>query len=860
MKLIPVDYDPFADETQQKQAPAPKLVPVDYDPFAEERGQARAQDKGWYQEMMTGHIPDDIEVSQWGQENPNLYAAAMTAKDMGKAALHTLPEAVAFSLPAVMTGGASIPMGLTASALESATAAAPTVTRAMLTGLNTGAISGVNSVSEGNKAGQVLDDVGKGAATGAAMELAGDRAARVLGWTVGKAVDGVRAVVDHTAPLVSRPAATKKATQILLNSSDKLDLPRVDAAIEQAGKVEDALNSAAGPHAAPVRFNSAETFTEAPGLTSLNQKLNRLDSKAVEKAVDHRGDLNQAVTGLVERGTGAKGAGTIDDTLTAAKGGLDDFNSGLQAQEDVLQREFVDQVGQVPSLEASGSAGRQALNTQRSTMKRTVVNPAYDDVANVQVHADNLAAKLDEIATPSSAAENPANIPSELIERAKGAIDGGADLATLRDLEKEARQLKVNARTAQGNANQTLARRYQQIEEAIRSTIDNGTPIGSDALAPQAEKLRQANALFKDYASTYQEGPVGQVLKKRGYEHAVPDSDVVRRFFPKGAKNAESAAMAFRKAANGDPTAWQALEDGVLRDMMDIVAPTGIVEPKKFAAWYRNYHGALQQYPELRKRVGNVQRAQKALDDFWSKSSELRKQTETNVLKDFLGSDVDRSMGRILDSKNPVNEVNNLLKLVGGNAHAKNGIKREIMSYMKGKISTTRTINGQKVLSGPGMQKTYAKLKPAMQRVYSPAELRDVEIAIKAEEMMNSAWNPQLSGSPTAELLSGGEVDMAAAGLRTAAGATANSAFVVVDGATKLLRALMRKTGTDKTRQVLLKAMDNPRYLRELVAAAQTPKPDSTLTKVIRKYELDTPAAAIAKTITAGAKSWAYEP
>lgn len=975
-----------------------------------EQGTLPPDQQNAYGRMMTGHIPDDFEVSPEDAKNPNWYAAKMTARDMGESALNVLPEAVAYSLPALMTGGLSVPMGLTATAFETNAIAAPMVTRAALTGLNTGVMSGTESAFNGDGKGfnGFASDTVKGAAIGAASELAGEGV-----------IHGIGKVAKGAAGLWKGAKAEQQAATALRESSGKLDLPSIDEAIAKAGKVEDALNSASGPHAAPVRFNSAEVI-DSPGLTNLQQKLNRLDSGAVEKAVDHRGTMNRAVTDLVEQGAGPKGAGTLDDTITATRNGLDDFNSGLNATEDGLQQEFSSVAGDVPSLEAAGRTGRQALDAQRSSMKRTVVNPAYDDIGNVQVQGDDLVGQLRQIEKPTSAGENPDNIPSSFLARIKKVMASGvdnqrsADLATLRDLEKEARQLKVNARTAQGNANQSLARRYQQIEEAIRGTIDNGNvasdaapmlaesfsreadsllstsasnlvidghaqkamisdapdwflnmnrnlptgsqiskqaaanalkraatgaakgplddmvigaargeieqvavqsarkiPTGSlndgdvfsalhpqsgavvearvinsangkktidfggsnpvdlddtfdtvqvigepssNALAPEAQKLRQANRTFRQFAETYGEGPVGEVLKKRGYEHAVKDADVMQRFFPKGTKEAGRAAASFRMASNGDPQAWQSLEDSVIRDMLDTVAPTGKVEPKKFASWYANHRGAMQQYPELQKKVGNVQRAQNALEDFWTRSGELRQQTETSVLKEFLKADPDRAISRILDSRNPVAEVDNLLQLVGDNPHARNGIKRETMAYMKGRITTTRKINGKDVLSGAGMKKTYAKLKPTLKKIYSPSELRDIEIAIEAEEMMNRAWNPQLSGSNTTEI-AGPSFSLSAEGARAVGDMIRHPVSASLELGARIITKVGGKIGIDSTRKVLLNAMDDPKALRELIAATQAQKPDSAIAKFLKKYPMPNARPISA----AGAAAWVNE-
>jgi len=116
-----------------------------------------------------------------------------------------------------------------------------------------------------------------------------------------------------------------------------------------------------------------------------------------------------------------------------------------------------------------------------------------------------------------------------------------------------------------------------------------------------------------------------------------------------------------------------------------------------------------------------------------------------------------------------------------------------------------------------------------------------------------------LSGSNTSELMvSSGSIDKIAATTKTATGLVTRSALAVLDGLLRLSKGTMGKAGFDRTEQILMRAMDNPSFLRELVDASRSTKPEWAISVVVRKYGADGLLKAAGKTVQAGSKESVY--
>jgi hypothetical protein len=136
--------------------------------------------------------------------------------------------------------------------------------------------------------------------------------------------------------------------------------------------------------------------------------------------------------------------------------------------------------------------------------------------------------------------------------------------------------------------------------------------------AAAAERLAEAKQAHAQYAQTYRQGPVGDILKTNGYagQYRIPNAAIPEKVFAKGAKGYETA-MAYRAAVKDDPAALDAAHNVAamtLRRMAE--RQDGTIDPAKFSAWKSAYDDALRAFPGLAPKFSTAAKASAELEKF----------------------------------------------------------------------------------------------------------------------------------------------------------------------------------------------------------------------------------------------------
>jgi ddrB-like ParB superfamily domain len=138
--------------------------------------------------------------------------------------------------------------------------------------------------------------------------------------------------------------------------------------------------------------------------------------------------------------------------------------------------------------------------------------------------------------------------------------------------------------------------------QVLRTTLKNeGVEAGepapeSAALQPgpqanmdegAAQRLSAASAATKERAQTFDQGPVGDVLRQRSgsADYRLPDSAVPGKVWVPGPRGAQTV-QAYGKAAGSKAAIQEAAAESLRREAM---TPEGIIDPGKFAAWKKRY-------------------------------------------------------------------------------------------------------------------------------------------------------------------------------------------------------------------------------------------------------------------------------
>lgn len=160
---------------------------------------------------------------------------------------------------------------------------------------------------------------------------------------------------------------------------------------------------------------------------------------------------------------------------------------------------------------------------------------------------------------------------------------------------------------------------------------DNGL-AGNGRLAENfdgsaAERLRAANAEYRDYKQTFGQGAVGDVLATgnapNGYR--LGDSQVPSRIFSGGAKGAEAADQLI-KAAGSREAALEVLGNYPALSMRMAAERNGAIDLPKFYAWVRANRAVLNKFPELVERLATPAKAQAEAERATQARADLDKQ------------------------------------------------------------------------------------------------------------------------------------------------------------------------------------------------------------------------------------------
>lgn len=147
-----------------------------------------------------------------------------------------------------------------------------------------------------------------------------------------------------------------------------------------------------------------------------------------------------------------------------------------------------------------------------------------------------------------------------------------------------------------------------------------GSSLFPDNLQPNfdagaAERLKAASAATKERARTFDEGPVGDILRGPAADNfKVADVSVPGRIIRPGVEGFRSV-QAFRQAVGNDAAAMLLLRDAAMADLKDNAVKNGVLDPKLYERWRDKNFDALRAFPDFHKSVGTAEKAAKMLAD-----------------------------------------------------------------------------------------------------------------------------------------------------------------------------------------------------------------------------------------------------
>ncbi|MGI9484845.1 MAG: hypothetical protein ACR2RF_02980, partial [Geminicoccaceae bacterium] len=270
-------------------------------------------------------------------------------------------------------------------------------------------------------------------------------------------------------------------------------------------------------------------------------------------------------------------------------------------------------------------------------------------------------------------------------------------------------------------------------------TLDD-ISAGNTAAPPDAvERLRAANAFFREGSEKFRRGPVGRVLRKSKLgEDAVPRSATIGEFFRAGKGSRESVDSLTRAlGANATP----AVEDFVADEIFaKTVGTNGRVDPQRLQRWMTQNRQPLAAFPSIRQKLGNVANAERLVTERIGLRARSAADVDKGALGLVLNRDPETVTKSLLSSGDATTRVRELGKLVKGNPQAQRGLKRAIWDAMtdqfeRGPLAKRRDVTGSPFLRPESINDFIGRHTNTLKAAgYTPTQIKRLgQIADSAE-------------------------------------------------------------------------------------------------------------------------------
>ena len=213
-----------------------------------------------------------------------------------------------------------------------------------------------------------------------------------------------------------------------------------------------------------------------------------------------------------------------------------------------------------------------------------------------------------------------------------------------------------------------------------------------------AARLSTASAATKARAQTFDQGPVGDVIRKgqTASDYRLPNAAVPGRIFVPGPRGAQTAQSYQTAAGSGamDPLLDTAAES-LRREAM---TPEGMIDPGRFANWQAKYQDALRALPpNLQSRFSNAASATQAYQDAATARKSALDAFEKTTAGKFLGlndpQDVTRTVGGLFGARDSVAQMQSLARSVSASPVAREGLRKAVADHILS-IATGATESG----------------------------------------------------------------------------------------------------------------------------------------------------------------------
>lgn len=396
---------------------------------------------------------------------------------------------------------------------------------------------------------------------------------------------------------------------------------------------------------------------------------------------------------------------------------------------------------------------------------------------------------------------------------------------------KDIQALRSQALDIANGSDARSARVAGNIADALAASVDDaitkGTVTPEQALSWQKGiDARKTQGVIYESSAT----PTKQVLSKQPYgEFKVPESAVPSKYFRAGEKGTKEAVRNYKQAIGNSEQALEPLYRYATDSFRDYVVKDGKVDSGKARKWLERHANALEELPDLKRQLSNVDEAQRFLNEKYGDLQRSQADVEKGALKQFLQVDPQKAIEQMLSGRDMIKRtVSTVQYLKANDADALAGLRRGVIDHLKqktfipdGKVSLEEaSLPGGPQFDGTvrgGLLKSnWEKIKPALDRskLFTESQMQGFDYLYKEKSGQLSVEKAKMSGgSDTAQNTSTLAAIMRAAG----SGFLKNLPY---GRYISFLEPVLKAIPQAKFQAALEEAILNPRYARDLMTKA----------------------------------------
>jgi len=479
--------------------------------------------------------------------------------------------------------------------------------------------------------GELAATMGAGVGAGVAGEAApGSKTAETYGQLLGGFAPSVLAGAPTSLAIrlgrkiwsrFSPQAQRKMASEAVQDALGEFMSPRSQTGLTEAERLKGR---------APGLEPSLAEATGHPTLISTQKSLEKNANAAFVERIVQRREANQSALETFIDEVAPKGDINPEIVIDAARNRLEIIGNRMTrlSGKHLQQRgDLVNGIATVDRLTA-GKALRAGVNQARAEAS-----------AKMSIRADELGLLDQDISEqfltwrselsgkykPLSRFEDTAATPG-IYRQIMSDKEGVATFVDVKAIRERVSDDLIDS-LASANPNRRKVRFLTRLKKDVDEFIE--TIAGSQADPNIAERYSQfRKEYFEEYVTPFESGAIFKARNKDGTGFYKARDEVVSDMF----FDNQSAAKQFNSIFKNNPEMMELMENSVLDRLRMEVAPDGVIDSNKMAAFIRRHDGSLKELPGIKGKIQNIDQAERLLQLRQDRLAVRRNNIENTVL------------------------------------------------------------------------------------------------------------------------------------------------------------------------------------------------------------------------------------